>query len=735
MKRIAVAVLALFATISCDKPVAPGSPQLDGVEIQEGLVRTPSGAVFTPAEWAGIRDRSFYLKTADELNRGLETQTTDGDVLMSVTGNLGPSVLCHSSTGFCSVIPTQIPGATVTIWNSTQWMAATTAQFAQFDAIYLHDGFGGQSALAASRNTWGAAITGRAVYTGTHFEHCPGSVGGCTVLKATLNWIHAGTGTGLLVSTQPVAGSGNVVIPTIPPFNGIVYGRNGGGMDHVRITDPGHATMQGSTNASLSNFGQSSHSYFSAIGSFTNVAEVCVTDGIRYPNACPAGFAPYFIVSSVAIADQDGDGVGDNVDNCPTVSNPGQQDANGNGVGDACESAPTVTVSPAMSNVPPGTSLTFTATAQDADNPLSSLVYEWRVNGLIQQTGPSATFTRTFSADAVVRVTVRDPGNLSGFDEAQVKIVTDATPPVVTPTVTGTLGNNGWYTSDVTVSFTVEDNESAITSQTGCATTTLTSDDASVTYTCSATSTGGTGSASVIVKRDATAPSVTGTATGTLGDNGWYVSNVAVSFSVSDGMSGIATQSPDCSGSTVTGDTPGASFTCGVTDNAGNGASAGVSLKRDATSPAVTYSGNAGTYTVADNISITCAASDNLSGTASDTCANISGAGYSFNVGTNSYSATATDNAGNTGTGSTSFTVVVTHDAMCALVNQFVTKAGIANSLCVKLRNSAAALARGQDGAADNLLGAFINELEAQTGKAISAPHAGILIAYATMLM
>jgi Thrombospondin type 3 repeat len=35
--------------------------------------------------------------------------------------------------------------------------------------------------------------------------------------------------------------------------------------------------------------------------------------------------------------DTDGDGVCDNVDNCPAVANPGQQDSNGNGIGDACE--------------------------------------------------------------------------------------------------------------------------------------------------------------------------------------------------------------------------------------------------------------------------------------------------------------------------------------------------------------------------------------------------------------
>ena len=37
----------------------------------------------------------------------------------------------------------------------------------------------------------------------------------------------------------------------------------------------------------------------------------------------------------------------------------------------------------------------------------------------------------------------------------QVTLVTDTTPPVITPNVSGTLGNNGWYKSNVTISWNV----------------------------------------------------------------------------------------------------------------------------------------------------------------------------------------------------------------------------------------------------------------------------------------
>src|SRR5690606_638292 len=52
----------------------------------------------------------------------------------------------------------------------------------------------------------------------------------------------------------------------------------------------------------------------------------------------------------------------------------------------------------------------------------------------------------------------------------------DSTPPVITALIDGTPGDNGWYTSDVEVSWSVTDPDSDITSRTGCETTTITTD-------------------------------------------------------------------------------------------------------------------------------------------------------------------------------------------------------------------------------------------------------------------
>lgn len=47
-------------------------------------------------------------------------------------------------------------------------------------------------------------------------------------------------------------------------------------------------------------------------------------------------------VPDECISDTDGDGVTDDIDNCPAIPNPGQADADGDGLGDACDNCPAV---------------------------------------------------------------------------------------------------------------------------------------------------------------------------------------------------------------------------------------------------------------------------------------------------------------------------------------------------------------------------------------------------------
>ncbi len=65
---------------------------------------------------------------------------------------------------------------------------------------------------------------------------------------------------------------------------------------------------------------------------------------------------------------------------------------------------------------------------------------------------------------------------------------------------------------------------------------------------------------------------------------------------------------------------------------------------------------------------------------------------------------------------------------MCELTEAYVTKAGIANALCAKLDAAERADARGQANAKAGSLGAYVNQLRAQSGKAITAERAEFLI-------
>ena len=51
------------------------------------------------------------------------------------------------------------------------------------------------------------------------------------------------------------------------------------------------------------------------------------------------GHAPTVMpsVTVIVLPDSDGDGITDDVDNCPTVSNPDQGDIDGDGTGDLCD--------------------------------------------------------------------------------------------------------------------------------------------------------------------------------------------------------------------------------------------------------------------------------------------------------------------------------------------------------------------------------------------------------------
>ena len=152
----------------------------------------------------------------------------------------------------------------------------------------------------------------------------------------------------------------------------------------------------------------------------------------------------------------------------------------------------------------------------------------------------------------------------------------------ITPVISGTMGANGWYTSNVTVNWVVTpppDSESS-----GCLTVTYTADTPGTNRTCSATWGSIHIDFTVTIKIDKTAPAVHAVPSRPPDVNGWYNHPVPVSFAGSDATSGLA----GCSSTTYSGPDNGNASVAGTcTDNAGNVGSARYGLSYDATPPSL----------------------------------------------------------------------------------------------------------------------------------------------------
>ena len=87
---------------------------------------------------------------------------------------------------------------------------------------------------------------------------------------------------------------------------------------------------------------------------------------------------------------------------------------------------------------------------------------------------------------------------------------------------------------------------------------------------------------------DGTPPQITAVVTGTLGDNGWYVSGVDVSWTVEDPESSVS-ESVGCDSTYVIDDTDGLLITCTATSDGGS-SSESVTIRKDSSAPAIVWS-------------------------------------------------------------------------------------------------------------------------------------------------
>lgn len=283
--------------------------------------------------------------------------------------------------------------------------------------------------------------------------------------------------------------------------------------------------------------------------------------------------------------------------------------------------APQVSWTPADATTTGQASVAVTGTATD-DAGIQSVT----VNGTIASLSPSSGTAVSFNVP-ITLVTGANSITVVAKDVSQrtvtsTHVVTyiEADPPTVTASVVGTVGNGGWYVSDVEVTWNVDDGGGSISSTTGCSPTTISMDTAGVELTCSATNVAGTGSASVTIKRDATAPAVTLDPINAPNMLGWYRSPAQFGVVGSDPAPGAGLAS--CDGP-LTINTQGENLTAtGIcTDNAGNqGTGSRTGINIDWTPPAITSvskspPANAFGWNNTD-VSVSVAATDALSGVA-----------------------------------------------------------------------------------------------------------------------
>jgi hypothetical protein len=152
----------------------------------------------------------------------------------------------------------------------------------------------------------------------------------------------------------------------------------------------------------------------------------------------------------------------------------------------------------------------------------------------------------------------------------------------ITPVITGTLGSNGWYRSNVTVNWAIEPFPM---DSTGCDSRTLVNDTAATSITCTAIWPGPfTITVTVTIRIDKTPPSITGGADRAPDANGWYNRPLVVRFSGNDAMSGLQ----GCSSAPYSGPDS-ANVAVGGTcrDNAGNVTNGAFPFRFDSTPPTV----------------------------------------------------------------------------------------------------------------------------------------------------
>ena len=300
-----------------------------------------------------------------------------------------------------------------------------------------------------------------------------------------------------------------------------------------------------------------------------------------------------------------------------------------------------------------GSSATVVLSAADV-GPSGVKEIRYTVNGGAEQVAAGASTTLSIPTDGTGQATftyyaVDHAGNVERTNRGSLDY--DNIAPTLTHTVSPAPNAADWNNTDVTVHFDARDTDPG----SGVDATTVTPDvvlsdettrSGTVVNGSALDVAGNRGTDSVTVRIDKTAPTISGEIVpGTRMVNGWYTGTVRVHFTCADALSGVGVCPEDV---TVTSNGADQTVTRSATDVAGNGAAATVAgITIDNENPTVTSVNVAnGSYTLGAVPAPTCAATDSYSGV--ESCTVTVTGGTANGVGTFSYTATATDSAGNT---------------------------------------------------------------------------------------
>jgi hypothetical protein len=356
---------------------------------------------------------------------------------------------------------------------------------------------------------------------------------------------------------------------------------------------------------------------------------------------------------------------------------------------------------------------------------------------------PPSTVSSGQGVAVLVTATCKDLAGNTGSASYTVKV--DETNPTITISATKadtTVYTSGMWTSQtVTVHYTCSDSISGIAI---CPADQVFRVDGTTSVNGTAVDNAGnsTSSSFLLVRIDKTNPTITVGATKadttvyTAGT--WTNQTVTVHFACSDSVSGIAS-CPANQVFTADGVTASASGT--ATNNAGNSASASFGpIQIDKTGPTISIASPVANapYPNTNTLNIAWTAGDALSGVASQS-GTLDGTPitngqpvnlFFLSLASHTIVVKATDGAGNSNSISAAFSVIVTASSMIDSVTEElalggIDNAGIANSLLSKLGTN---LTR-------NSVNAFLNELNAQNGKHVTAQAYAVLRAAALYLL